>query len=90
MTSSQLLFNFTVDQFLNLEVNIVSVFNNNLLLGHDYFSKLFIYSREGRHLSTIATNDNDKLFDASWTPSGNIVCTTYDNRVVVMSESDKV
>ena len=30
------------------------------------------------------------LFDATWTPRGNIVCTTYDKKVVVISESGKV
>ena len=89
MTSSQLLLTFTVNQSFISEVNIVSVFNENLLLSHDSSSKLFIYSREGRHLSTITTNDNEMLYDATWTPRGNIVCTTYDKRVVIMSESGK-
>ena len=92
MTSSQLLKNFTVDQLKGLSVNILSVFNDKLLVscGVD-LSQLFIYSREGRHLSTITTNDNDELWDATWTPRGNIVYTTFSsNRVVVMSESGKV
>ena len=67
------------------------MFNDKLLVSCIYLSQLFIYSREGRHLSTIATNNNDKLLDATWTPRGNIVYTTYlSNKVVVMSESGKV
>ena len=104
MTSTQLLQNFTVDQ-LNVDqdnwvtmlsydvscVNILSVFNDKLLVSRRRISRLFIYSREGRHLSTITINNNDKLYDATWTPRGNIVYTTNcSNKVVVMSESGKV
>ena len=93
MTSSQLLQNFTVDQLKKLYrgVSILSVFNDKLLVSDDSLFQLFIYSREGRHLSTITTNNNDKLKDATWTPRGNIVYTTCNsNKVVVMSESGKV
>ena len=92
MTSSQLLKNFTVDQLKGLTVNILSVFNDKFLVSGYNISQLFIYSREGHHLSTITTKetDNDKLCDATWTPRGNIVYTTYSNKVVVMSESGKV
>ena len=64
--------------------------NNKLLVSHCGSSQLFIYNREGRHLSTILTNNNEKLWDASWTPRGNIVYTTWNHEVVVMSESGKV
>ena len=92
MTSSQLLQNFTIDQLKDYWVNILSVFNDKLLVSYSYYLfQLFICSRKGRHLSTITTNDNDRLFDATWTPRGNIVYTTcYSNKVVVMSESGKV
>ena len=91
MTSSQLLQNFTVNQLKGSYVNILSVFNDKLLVSSVNLSQLFIYSREGRHLSIITTNNNDKLRDATWTPRGNIVYTTCDsNKVVVMSESGKV
>ena len=89
MTSSQLLLNFIVNQLKVCIVNILSVFNDKLLVSCITRSRLFIYSREGRHLSTITTND--WLRDATWTPSGNIVYTKcYSNKVVVMSESGKV
>ena len=91
MTSSQLLQNFTADQLKNDWANKLSVFNDKLLVSCAGLSQLFIYSREGRHLSTITTNNNDELWDATWTPRGNIVYTTwYSNEVVVMSESGKV
>ena len=89
MTSSQLLQNFAVDQLKDRCVNILSVFNDKLLVSSAGLSQLFIYSREGRHLSTIITSDNDKLCDATWTPRSNIVYTTRHNKVVVMSEFGK-
>ena len=91
MTSSQLLLNFTVDQLMGWIVNILSVFNDKLLVSRNYHFQLFIYSCEGRHLSTIITNDNDGLCDATWTPRGNIVYTTLNSKkVAVMSESGKI
>ena len=91
MKSSHLLLNFTDDQLKDLGVRILSVFNDKLLVSCNGLSHLFIYSREGRHLTTITTNDNDVLYDATWTPRGNIVYTTgYSKKVVVMSESGKV
>ena len=91
MISSQLLQNIAVDQLEGwYSVNILSVFNDKLLVSCGVLSQLFIYSREGRHLSTITTNNNDTLWDATWTPRGNIVYTTFNYKVVVMSESGKV
>ena len=90
MKSSQLLLNFTVSQLESQCVDILSVFNDKLLVGSEGHSQLFIYSREGRHLLTIAINDNDWLLDATWTPRGNIVYTTYGDKVVVISESGEV
>ena len=98
MTSSQLLRNlvFTVDQLKNEKINILSVFNDKLLVGCVHCPQLFIYSHEGRHLSTITINDNVnyKLRDATWTPRGNIVYTTWaikrPHTVVAMLESGKV
>ena len=47
---------------------------------------LFIYSHKGRHLLTIMTNHT--LYDATWTPCGNIVFTTsQDNKVGTMLKS---
>ena len=67
------------------------MFNDKLLVSCAGLSQLFIYSREGRRLSTITTNNNDKLLDTTWTPRGNIVYTTRNsNKVVVMSESGEV
>ena len=69
------------------------MFNEKLLVGRYCFSQLFIYSREGHHFSTITINDNDNdmLWDASWTPLGNIVYTKFSsNEIVIVSESGNV
>ena len=92
VTSSQLLLNFTVDQLRQFKyVNILSVFNDKLLVSCVFNSNLFIFSREGHHLSTIPTDKNDKLRDATWTPRDNIVYAAFNSsKVVVMSKSGKV
>ena len=67
------------------------MFQDKLLVSCYERTQLFIYSRTGRHLLTITTNDVDKLCDATWTPRGNIVYTTCNSKkVVVLSESGKV
>ena len=67
------------------------MYNDKLLVSRVGLSELFTISLEGRHLSTIPTNNNDELYDATWTPRGNIVYTIYNsNKVVVMSESGNV
>ena len=66
------------------------MFNDKSPVRNAGLSQLFIYSREGLHLSSITTKDNDLLHDVKWTPRGNIVYTIYSNKVVVMSESSKI
>ena len=91
MTSIQLLSNFTlVQQDDLLSVSILSVSNNTLLISYILSSHLFIYSREGHHLTTITTDERVLLCDATWTPRGKIVYAACEGRVVVMSESGKV
>ena len=47
---------------------------------------MFVYSRNGRYIFTIKFNiDDDKLLDATWTPSSNIVYTTKRDKVVAIS-----
>ena len=49
-------------------------------------SHMFVYSRNGRYIFTIKFNiDDDKLLDATWTPSSNIVYTTKRDKVVAIS-----
>ena len=85
-----MLLNFTVDQLMNKWINILSLFNDKLVISKDKFHNLFIYSRDGDHLSTIEIKDKDELRDVTWTPMGKIIYTTYNNKVVVMSSSGKI
>ena len=77
---------FSVNQFANVHgVTILSLSKNNVLVGEFDFHLLLIYSSEGHYLSNITISG--KLMDASWTPKGYIVYTTYDsNKVEVIRE----
>ena len=89
VTSAHLLLDFTVHHLTSSNFKIISALYDKLLVSSLGITQLFIYSSEGLHLYTI--NGTDKLFDAAWTPRGNIVYTIYNgNKVVVMSESGKV
>lgn len=79
------------DEADNWEVSILSVLNDKLLVSSFSFQKMFIVNLEGEHLSTILTNTNDELLDATWTGSGTIVYTTFKiSKVVLMSDAGKV
>ena len=74
-------------------ISILSVLDDKLLVSSRNFFQMFIFSREGRQVSTVATINSDMLWDATWTKHGNIVYTTYygrPNKIVVMSASGKV
>ena len=92
VTSTQLLFNFTISQLKGYSFLIIlSVFNDKLLVGGNGLKQLLICNRGGRPISNITTIDNDRLVDAAWTPHGNIVYTTYEaNKLVVMSKSGAI
>ena len=92
MKSSQLLFNLTVDHSMYMiDVKILSVFHDKLLVSGYNQYQLFIYTREGRYLSTVTTNDNKKICGAIWTPLGNIMYVSPDLKTVVsMSDSGQI
>ena len=52
--------------------------------------QLYIVSSEGHTLSTIETANDGALLDATWTPQGNIVYTTWPKKVVVVTESGNI
>ena len=81
VTSSELLCSFSVKQLV-YQINILSVFNDKLLISGFELFRLYIYSREGHFLHSITLRNNDKLQDAAWTPLGNIVYTTISGKVV--------
>ena len=68
-------------------IDILSIFNGKLLIGHKRFAQIFVFSEAGNHLETFTVN-NDAYIDAVWTPRGNILySTSTSKRVVVMSIS---
>ena len=90
-TSPSLLLNFTVDQLKNGIADILSFYKGKLLIGEWSKTQVFIFSQNGRYISTITTYDNDTLEDVTWTPHGNIVYTAWiSNKVVLMLESGKI
>ena len=88
-----MLYKFTVDQMKSEEINILSVFNNTLLVScANKLAHLFIISHEGHLLSAIKINKN-MLLDATWTPHGNIMIvynSVETNEVVLMSRSGEI
>ena len=87
-TATTLLASFTVEGLNGARANILSLYNNTLLVSCYMSKEMFVYDQEGHHLLTIGTRDNDLLCDAKWTSRCNIVYTTVmDKKVVVMSVS---
>ena len=71
------------------DVRILSLFEDKLLIGSTDENELFITSIEGHLILKITTEY--KLFDATWTPKGNIVYSSYGTtEVVVMSEHGEI
>ena len=83
VTSPELSHSFTVEMLKSGEIDILSVFNDKLLVGRKNFPQLFILSQEGNHLETF-TIDSDGFIDATWTLYGNIVYTTSKSKLVML------
>ena len=83
-------FNFTIFQLLihNHLFGILSLYSDKILIGDYSLSKLFVYSRDKRHLLTI--DCEQPLSDAQWTPHGNIVYITTSRILKVVKESNEV
>ena len=93
VTSSKQLFSFTINLLKGKSVNILSVLNDKLLVSCNNSHELFTYCHEGSYLSTITLKEKHELYDATWTPCGNIVCTTeniFGVKVFVMSECGEI
>ena len=88
--SSKPLLRFTVDQLKTFWVDILSVFNDKLLVSYYGLSQLLIYNYTGHHLYTISHQLLYVVCDATWTPKGNIVLTELKGMVVLMSQVGKI
>ena len=79
---------FSVDK-LN-DIGILSALDDKILIGKFFHSELFVYYRKVNRLETITINETD-LYDASWTPNGNVVYTTLNsNKVTVITENGTI
>ena len=91
ITSYELSHSFFVKQKKLSKINILSVYQDKILISEKHHTKFFIYNREGSYRSTISLKDNDTLSDVTWTPRGNIVYSTIKTKnVVTMLESGEV
>lgn len=85
MTSSPLVLSFAIDKLSAGCISALSVFDGKLLASFTGFTQLVITSQEGSQISSITTNRNEELYDASWTPGGKIVYTTINTKKVVLT-----
>lgn len=84
--------NFTVHQTtkgrLQFGHTILSVLDNQLLIGQYNESRLFIYTTDGLEVARLPLqSDQDRLIDAVWTLRGRIAYTTVNQNVVIMSRA---
>ena len=72
-------------------MDVLSIYNDKLLVSSSNLCEIYVFSWEGSYLSTIKIEQNDELYDATWTPYGNIVYTTYNSKkVVLISDSGDI
>ena len=65
------------------------MFEGQLLLSRAGHSQLFIYKQEtDQYRLPITIAENDKLYDATWTPKGYIVYTTFNTKKVVVISTE--
>ena len=71
-----------------VRVSILSVFNGKLLIGRKQHDQLSIYNTDGSFLSNITPKSG--ILDATWTSTGNIVCTDYFTEISLISQSGEI
>jgi hypothetical protein len=85
--------NLTLNPTNGREVNILSVSSEGQLLVGQSLDRhrLHVYSADCSRVTPLATPHNDTVYDAVWTPRGNIVYTEYyRGKVVTLSQSGDV
>ena len=80
VTQFQAMFNFSVEQFKSAHIEILSVFNETILISDGFY--FVTYTLNGNYLSNIPIKIKIPI-EAIWTPRGNIVYTTTANNAVV-------
>ena len=87
-TSLTLLRRFVINKLKSYSIQILSLFDDKLLVGHTQSSLLFIYKCNGSHHTLLSTVQvNAMLLHAMWTPRGNIIYIA--DEVVTVTDSDK-
>jgi hypothetical protein len=82
---------FTLRTTNRWEVNALSVSRKGqLLVGQWHDRQLHIYSANYSHVTSIKLPDDYIVYDAVWTPRGNIVYSDWGEQVVTMSQSGDV
>ena len=90
-TSATLLRCFNIDKCKDKTIYILSVFNGKVLASKYNCPELFIYNERDNRSSTIMIDVIDGMFDAVWTPLGNIAYTTFKSgKVAVITEIGQV
>ena len=90
VTSCEMIRSFVADSLNDKAVSILSVLNDHILVGHESFAQFFIYSLEGRLISSVTISASETAFDAKWTSQGDIVYTTNSKKVVLISNSSEI
>ena len=87
INSSQQLFRFTVNEMPSNLIKILSMSEDKLLISSGLIS--FVFNHQGVCLSNLSYNE--QIQDATWTPSGYILCaTTKTKEVVVLSRNSSI
>jgi hypothetical protein len=75
-----------------LHIQVVSVSSEGKILAYVWGScDIHVYEADGSAKKTISLpRDSSVLCDAAFTSNGNIVCSLYDDKVVVMSKSGEL
>ena len=89
MASSELSFNINIHALKNHHIDILSVYNNKLLLGASSTAALYTLVLEPICNLSIIQLSEVHLYDAIWMSNGNIMYASYD-KVVVITESGEV
>ena len=78
-----------IPQLKDNDVTMVSAHKDKLLVSSWGSSQLYIYTLDGRYISTISVPG--MLFDVTWTPRGDIACTTrHNHKVIILSQGGTI
>ena len=78
-----------IPQLKDNDVTMISAHKDKLLVSSWGSSQLYIYTLDGRYISTISVPG--MLFDVTWTPRGDIACTIrHNHKVIILSQGGTI